>query len=56
MAKLIRMEKILYFHLMKLVWKNIESRCLVEKNLKKWITNKDKDIIQLPFPYPWTKN
>ncbi len=27
-----------------------------KKNLKKWITNKDKDIIQLPFPYPWTKN
>ena len=58
MAKLIRMEKILYFHLMEIgMEEHWEQRCLVEKkNLKKWITNKDKDIIQLPFPYPWTKN
>jgi len=25
-----------------------------KKNLKKWITSKDKNIIQLPFPYPWS--
>jgi 4-aminobutyrate aminotransferase-like enzyme len=26
-----------------------------KQKLKQWIVNKDKDIIQLPFPYPWTK-
>tara|TARA_A100001011_G_C14300155_1_gene840359 strand:+ start:22 stop:1338 length:1317 start_codon:yes stop_codon:yes gene_type:complete len=24
-----------------------------KENLKKWITSRDKNIIQLPFPYPW---